>query len=816
LILSAVLHLGARRTGPLPPLGRFLDPWNGVWALARSAEPPARNAATLPGLSGPVKVLFDDRGVPHVFASTVEDAARALGYVVAGDRLFQMEMRWRSAAGRLSELLGREALRFDRRMRRLGLAWSAERDLARLDPAVARVIEAYSEGVNARIAGLKGGAAPLEYYLLGADPSPWRPVYSLYLLKLMGWNLTYTRGDLVRLRLAARVGEAAAEALYPVNSPIQQPIQPNGRPGPRFDFAALPPPGEPDPDALDEARRLEVALGLLPEGAGPDALLASNNWAVAPERTAAGYALLAGDPHLELTLPSIWYEAHLVVPGELDVYGVTIPNVPTIVIGFNRDVAWSFTNTGADVIDFYEEELDDPERPSRYRLDGGWRPLERRVEEYRGPAGELLAVDTLYFTHRGPLILRGGRALSMRWTVLEGAEETRALWAAARASSVEEWLDAMARWSAPAQNGIVADRSGTIAIRSTGRFPIHPDNSGLVVRDGATSAGDWRGFWPVERYPFAIAPEQGYLASANQQPIDPLVDSTYLGANWPAPWRAMRINALLAADSAVTPDAMRRFQTDPGNERAELFVPVFLEAVRRKAVEGGLDDKARRAGRLLAEWDRRYTKENERAVLFEYAMDELVERTWDELREEPEVEGPAHRVFTPSSAVLAALLRQPDSAWWDDRRTAEREDRDAILVASLAAALERVEARYGPPDEGGWRWDRIRHANIYHLLGLESLSALGIPVQGGPGNLNPSSGSGVHGASWRMVVELGPEVRAWTIYPGGQSGNPVSPFYEDRIEKWAAGELDPVLFPRSPEELDPGRVVSVVELEPER
>jgi penicillin amidase len=191
------------------------------------------------------------------------------------------------------------------------------------------------------------------------------------------------------------------------------------------------------------ARDLGLALGPLaddPVHESESSYLASNNWAVSPERSAAGYALLAGDPHLELTLPSIWYEAHLVVPGVLDAYGVTIPSVPVIIIGFNRDVAWSFTNTGADVIDYYEEELDVPagedlEQPTHYRVDGEWRPLEQRVEEYSGRRGKLLGVDTIRFTHRGPVSRRGDRWLSMRWTVLERGAETDALWAAARASS---------------------------------------------------------------------------------------------------------------------------------------------------------------------------------------------------------------------------------------------------------------------------------------------------------------------------------------------------------------------------------------------
>ncbi len=829
LVLAAALHFGARRVGRAPPLGPFLDPWNGVWGAVATATLPERGAVELAGLSAPVQAVYDDRGVPHIFAASSEDAMRALGYLVARDRLFQMELRWRSAAGRMSEILGAEAVSFDRGMRRLALAWSAERDFRRLDPTapVAREIAAYAAGVSAWIDGLKRRDWPLEYHLLGQRPSDWQPVYSLYLLKLMGWDLTYSvTADLARLRLRAQVGAEAAAALIPTNSPIQQPIQPNGSQAPQVDAPPIPPPGEPDTAAARLARDLELALGPAVDrlaDAAESGRLASNNWAVAPGRTAAGFALLAGDPHLELTLPSIWYEVHLVVPGELDVYGVTIPSVPALIIGFNRDVAWSFTNTGADVIDYYLEQLDDAERPTHYRLDGAWQPLETRVEEYRGRRGELMARDTTLFTHRGPIVARGERALSMRWTVLEGAGATEALREAARTSTVEDWLRASLPFTAPAQNMILADRAGDIAIRSTGSYPLQPDGSGLEVRDGTTRASDWLGFWPPERYPFALNPVQGYLASANQQPIDPRLDSTYLGADWPSPWRAMRINALLAADSAVTPEAMGRYQTDPGNARADLFLPFFLAAVDGATDRSALDPDAREAAGLLGEWDRRYTMDNERALLFEYAMEELEDRTWDELLRSPGPEsdaangdmGEEERVHTPGSAVLAVLLRQRENAWWDDRRTTGAvENRDAILRASLAAALRRARRDHGEPDAGGWRWDGVRHANIYHLLQLPALSRLELAVRGGPGNLNPSEGRGTHGASWRMVVELGREVRARTIYPGGQSGNPLSRWYADRIDRWVAGELDGVLYPRTASELPATRTAAQLALRP--
>jgi len=536
-------------------------------------------------------------------------------------------------------------------------------------------------------------------------------------------------------------------------------------------------------------------------GAGP--ARASNNWAVSPGRTAGGYALLSGDPHLELTLPSIWYEVHMVVPGEMDVHGVAIPGLPTVAIGFNRDVAWSLTNTGADVLDFYRETVDNEERPTRYMLDGEWQPLERRIEEYRDPKGAVIATDTVRYTHRGPLRMTEAGPLSMRWTMLDHALSMAPFLDAAGSTNVEQWLSAMAPYPGPAQNMIVADREGNIAIRSTGLYPIRPDNGdGRVVRDGSTSASDWLGYWPLEDFPTSVNPAQGFLASANQQPLDPALGRPYLGANWPVPWRAMRINELLAADSQVTPDAMRRYHTDPGNVKADLFVPAFLDAARGTS---DLDE----ARRLLGEWDRRYTKDNERAILFELALNELDFRTFDELFL-PDGRRLARR---PSRSVLAGLLEDPASSWWDDRRTADRiETRDDILAASLEAALELAIQRYGDPADGGWRWSAVRRNNVTHLLGLPALSRRGLPVQGGSGNLNPSSGNGNHGASWRMVVEMGPEVRAWATYPGGQSGNPASPRYADRIDQWVAGELDDVLFPRERGDLAEDDVAGVLTL----
>ena len=262
---------------------------------------------------------------------------------------------------------------------------------------------------------------------------------------------------------------------------------------------------------------------------------------------------------------------------------------------------------------------------------------------------------------------------------------------------------------------------------------------------------------------------------------------------------------------------MRRFQTDPGSARADAFVPLFLAAARGASGAGAGDDTLRRAAELLADWDRHYARDSRRAVLFEAAMSALIPLVWDELIPRDRLgDSTARPVEVPEEEVLLELAVDSSSLWWDDRRTPAVERRDAILVEALRRGFTRLLRDNGPPESDGWRWENAHHANLFHLLRLAGLSALGLPVQGGPSTLGPSPGRGTHGPSWRMVVELSPVVRARAIYPGGQSGNPASARYLDRLPQWLAGRLDSVLFPGRPEELPAARVRSSLTLGPGR
>ncbi len=793
--------MGAFSVRGVPALGPLLDPANGIWHVAANAELPRDSRATIPGLTAPVRVVYDDRAVPHIFAATEADAERALGYVVARDRLFQLELHAHAGAGTLTEMLGRPALPFDRRMRGLGLPLSAEWKLATADSRQsASGLSAFSDGVNAYISHLAPRDYPFEDKLLSRAPAAWLPINSIHLFNNMTLDLSYNDDEIVNYAVRERVGRAAADALFPVNSPVQEPIQVSDRPEPRTDFHVIPPPGKPEPPL---ARVAEF------KPPNEDLVIGSNNWAVSPRRTHDGHAILAGDPHLTLSLPSIWYEAHLVVPGALDVYGVTIPGAPSIIIGFNRDVAWTFTNVSGDFVDRYFETVDDTAHPTKYMVDGKWRPLVTRTESYRDQHGAVIATDTTYWTHRGPMRRALGRWISTRWTANDSSLNSVFFEQAAHARSVAEFMATMAAYRSPPQNMLAADRAGSIGIRSTGAYPIRPgDGRGDLMRDGSTSKSDWMGYLPLAKYPQSMDPARGYLSSNNQQPVDPANNAHYLGSDWPPPWRAIRINELMRADANVTMDDMRKWQTDPRSARAELFVPAFIAAAHARV---NSDPVLARAGEVLAEWDRAYTASDQHAILFEYAMEELSNRTWDELRTGAASDAD---LPTPSGSVLAELLQQPKSVWWDDKRTPKVETRDDILAASLAAAYVRAVRDYGEPDEGGWRWGRLRHANIYHMLEIPALSALLVPSQGGPSTLNPVGTDGRHGASWRMVVEMGPAVHAMATYPGGQSGNPASSRYQDHLVTWSKGELDSVRFPHSELELDHRLVTATLTLTP--
>ncbi len=795
LLLTGALIYGLdTRIQGLPSASTLLDPADGLYRTARQARPPADSSVLrLPGLDQPVTVVRDERHVPHIFAESDRDATIALGYVVAQDRLFQLDFLPRVASGRLSAAFGSSSVRADRFLRRTGMEWGAQRNLERIREEKDiewKAMQWYGKGVNAHLDRLAPTDLPLEFRLLGYEPDRFSPIQGLRLLQYMSYDLTYNSDDPAYSALQEGLSETAYERLYPRSpSGLYEPIVPSDKQIGQSTAAAA-------SVSSDRYASAEPALGSRRNGmealqqvlGGTTAGLAgSNNWAVHEERSSTGAPLLANDMHLAVTLPSIWYEAHLVTPS-MNAYGLTIPGAPVLVQAFNRHVGWTITNTGADQIDHYALTVDSSR--SQYRYDGAWRDLRREIDTIR-VKGEAPVVDTLYFSHHGPVRFsdeNSASAVAERWVAHRQSRTVHALWDMNRATSSAEVTEALRRWDTPMQNILHADTGGTIAIRSTGHLPIRRDGHGRGLLDGSTDEGEWVGRVPFDSLPAARNPEQAFLASANQAPTGPDYPY-YLGHDWPDGYRSLRIDSLLRGAASHSVADFKAYQTDVQVPPRDVFVPLL----------SGLDDLSPRADtlrRLLRTWDGEASVDRPEPLVFRHFLTLLRKRAWDE---SVFANGP-----TPEDAVLVDLLRtDPDARWLDVQATDAVEDADGLLRHVLEATADTMASKYGWTPEG-WRWGEHHQITFRHLSGNDQLRALwrgpydfpgfGSTVLQAPGN--PVT----HTASQRVIVDFSTTPPAgYGVVPGGQRGNPLDPsFYDTQIPTFLEGTYFDLWTPAVP------------------
>ena len=772
------------------------------FALARS-DRPVEGSVGIAGLAAPVEVLFDSLGVPHVRAETELDAYVALGYLHASDRLWQMELFRRIASGRLAEIFGEPALETDRFVRTLGL-WGAAREAAdALAPDEMRRLEAYARGVNARLG--EGGAPPPEFRLLRIRPEPWDPVATLGVGMTMNLDLSVWRNDLSRFWAARRIGPAYESWLregYPAW-------------GPTIVAESLtPPPGvlrgggagttEVAPDATAATTATSPSFG---DAWNPFAVLASvsarsasNAWVIAGERTATGGPILANDMHLALRAPSIWYIAAL--HGEADglhVAGFTLPGVPGVIVGHNRDVAWGFTNGMVDDADFVVESLS--EDGLRYRDGDAWRPLIVRRESIsvRGrDAPEVLEVRS---TRRGPLLsdrLPGlGADLSVLWA--GGRIEARTMGIAGmnRATDADAFDGAIRSFPRPHQNVVFATRDGTIGYRLGGRIPFRGAIDGAVPAPAAATGGGWDGWWPPAAHPSARNPRAGYIVTANNLQAPGL--GRTIGSDYAAPFRAMRITQALEVRRDWTPASVYELQHDTRSLLADRAVDRAVAAARRIGNE--------EAARLLASWDRVVDVDAVGAPLFYSWFYGLRARI---AADEWEGGGEPWAIF-PLEAMLRTLEEPDSSPWVDDVRTPERETLEELEDLAMEEAWRVTEAA---------TWGELHRERHAHPLGripwLGRLLGLDVgpyPEGGGPNTVRPDDyrvWNALDEGSWTppWTSEYGPSERFVAdvrrsgisgafLVPTGQSGNPFSRHYRDMNGRWRGGDLVPV--PLDPE-----------------
>jgi penicillin G amidase len=725
----------------------------GLGGLIWLSLPGGDQSLSIPGLSAPVDVAFDQDGVPRIRAATMLDAATALGYVHARDRMFQMDLMRRAASGRLAELFGARALPMDRQMRTLGLARRAAEDEPTLPADGQAILAAYARGVNAWISQRGRFAAP-EFVLLGA-PEPWRPSDSLLWGKTMGlWLSMNWRTELARWRLEGTMPREAILALWPDQHESGRADAPVGQSAARVDAA-----------------RLAAALPAFPAPfTQPDR--ASNEWAVDGSHTVTKAPLLAGDPHLALGFPALWYLARIDTP-EGTLAGATSPGVPLMVLGHNGRIAWTFTTNGADVQDIFVET---PVGPDHYQTPDGPRPFTVREERIRvrGQRDEVLRVRE---TRHGPVISdlfnANGPILAVEMANLApGDTAAEGLLALNRAGSVEEAGKAAALITAPVQNLLVADQR-TIGLFVTGRVPIRKSGDGAMPVEGADGAHDWVGWAAGDQLPHYVAPASGVLVNANER-VAPPDFPVFLGLDWFADWRARRIRALLASPEPQSVESFTRMQVDVVSDMARQMLPALLSI----PAPSGLAGTARA---LLEGWDGAMTMDRPQPLIFEAWMD----RFYAALLHGTGGDG---AVAPPPEFLATALL--PGGAHWCGG------DCTSLLTQALQDAIVGLSARYGT-DPATWRWGAAHEAVFAHpVLGhiplLARLARIAIPVPGSATTIfaeatGPAGFQAVLGPEFRGVYDLADLDRSRFVIAPGQSGNVFSPRARDFLRRWRDG-----------------------------
>jgi penicillin amidase len=754
-----------------------------IRAEIRRSFPVTEGSLQVHGLYSPVTVVRDSFGVPHITAANQHDLFLAIGFVHAQDRLWQMDLERRTAAGRLSEIFGSSTLPFDRMFRIVGLERAAEEEERALSPQVRDRLQWYADGVNAFLVQYRD-RYPLEFDVLRYDPTPWEPVHSLLVGKLMAWELNLSWWtDLTYGAIAARVGADKTSEIFP-GYPADVP--------PEVPASVWKTYAELRNTYLSVAHAYAMVSGTAAFRGG------SNAWAVAARRSQTGSALLANDTHLRLELPPRWYELSVSAPG-FTVEGMTIAGVPAVIAGRNASIAWGVTNVMADDADFYVERIDSLD-PSRYLDSGQWRTFTILHEEIP-VRGEDPSPLTIRLTDHGPIVtdirtsLQLGHApyiASMRWTGTETQHQLDAFLAIDTASSWDEFTEGLKLFPGPAQNFVYADVRGNIGYWCAGKIPVRSQRNSLLPVPGWLPDVEWRGFIPFRQLPHLYNPPSGFIASANNK----LVDDAYpyhLSDLWEPPARIERLRDFLSVDSAkFSVDDFQRFQSDAVSYSAREVLPYILHAMADSALH--VRDEERLL-EYLRNWNDQFATDDIATTIYQEFFVRLLHNTYSDEMGEALFHDWVMLTNIPIR-VTTALLEKDTSGWFDDVRTPRVETRDEIIRKSMREACAILEEKFGP-EMKRWRWGELHTVTLRHPFGLkkpfDKIFNVGpFPDPGASTALvsgeydfnNPFTVT--VGPSFRQIFSLGTgEIRA--ILPGGQSGQLYERHYADQVQMWLHG-----------------------------
>jgi len=745
-----------------------------VWGyrIVTRSLPQTTGEIVLPGLQAEVRVYRDDYHIPHILAQNEHDLFFTQGFITAQDRLLQMDLWGRAAAGRLSEIVGSATLKMDSLMLTVGIRRTARRILPHLSPETRSVLRAYTDGINAYIQS-NAERLPVEFTLLNYTPSPWEVVDCISILRWFGWQLnTGWTTDITMGAIVERVGIEKAKAIFP---PFQE-EKPRTIPWQGRPFTTL----------------FKEIQPLWKDNFFPKTGLGSNSWAVSEDRSATGKPLLANDPHLSLDMPTIFYENHL-VGGEFNVTGFSIPGLPGVIVGHNRKIAWGMTNLMADDLDLFVETLH-PSDSMKYLHGGSYRTMEVIEEEIPVRGGPSIPMR-IRKTHHGPVVSRflpqhGSirSVISLRWTGHEVSDEGLAFYRLNKAENWEAFREALRSYRVPSQNFVYADTGGNIGHQAAGWIPVRTKGAGYLPRNGDDPGNDWKGFIPYEGLPSLKNPPEGFIATANNWIVGK--DHSYTISDlWAHSSRIRRIQQLLSEKETFSINDFKRMQADVLSVFAKEVIDRILPVLENISFD---DPSETELIEKLSRWDGAMKTGSPEAALFEAFLRRLLANLFrDEMGDSLyaaylELHSLPLRAFTH-------LLEEERSPWFDDVTTEDTaEDRGEIITKSFREAVIDLRQRLGE-NIPKWSWGTLHTLTFKHPLGqhpfLRRAFNLGPFRVGGSGTTINTTGyilkkpyDAVWGPAARLIVDLGNPDNSLSVISTGQSGQPLDTHYRDQIE----------------------------------
>lgn len=748
----------------LPPLGKFFSPSVGFWKNVARVD--ATLNAEIANLPAEGQVVFDDRMVPHIFAPTLNDAYFIQGYVHAMHRLWQMDFSTRAAEGRISEIIGARALEFDKNKRRKGLKESALRSVENWKrfPKAYKAIQSYSDGFNAYLQTLTDADLPIEYKLMNYHPEPWSPYRSSLFHKSMAEILCGRDHD-VELSNAKLFFGNEFDFFFNEMDSLTDPVVPKGT---NWNFSKT--------ERGSENNSEQIGYIDWVREPGPNGI-GSNNWAVSPSKSSDGNPILCNDPHLMLSLPSVWYEQQLITPG-MNVYGVTFPGIPGVIIGFNKYVSWGVTNAAWDVLDWYKIKWKDDTK-SQYELDGRWIDTKKRIEVIK-VKDEADVIDTVLMTYWGPVVFTDDKhkkfGLAMHWIIQDTTNQFEFATFADlnQARNFEDYRTALVQFPYPAQNFAFASASGDIALTVQGNMPVKRNQQGRFVLDGSDSKNAWNGFISNVDNPFYYNPARGFVSSANQRSTDLSFPNYYNNGDF-RDYRGTMLNRLLSQKEKWNADEMKALQYNNYSLRAETALPYMLLNLDSTS----LNEKGKIIYAQLKHWDFNYDSNRIEPVYFDVWFDIFYRMVWDELT----LDSTKRAVAIPNDmSTIAFMKSKPEHVFFDYKKSPGQENAKNIIQMSFDSLITYCQNDLKAKD-----WAEFKDASIAHLAKIPAFGRYHVRTSGSKDIINAHGK--IEGPSWRMIVELDPKkINAFGIYPGGQSGNPGSPYYTQMIDDWSRGK----------------------------